>query len=63
MFTGHRDEYLQCVLRFLAFLISCCTYCEEEHAVHSERGMTRVEGQSDEKRESNVRSKCRTFKL
>lgn len=24
------------------------TYCEEEHAVHSKGGVTRVEGQSDE---------------
>lgn len=56
MFTGHGDAYLHCVLRFLAIMLdTCCTYGEEEHAVHSKRGVTRVEGQSDEERESNMR--------
>lgn len=31
--------------------LTCCTYREEEHAVHSKRGMTRVEGQPGEEKE------------
>lgn len=31
------------------------TYCEEEHAVHSEGGVARVEGQSDEGEEESIK--------
>lgn len=46
MFNGLRDAYLMCVPQILALM--CNTYCEEEHAVHSEGGVTGVEGQSGE---------------
>lgn len=36
-------------------MMMCCTHCQEEHAVHSKRGVTGVERQSREKKESNLR--------
>lgn len=55
VYCTRRCIFTLCFKIFSDHVLMCCTYCEEEHAVHSKRGVTGVEGQSAEEKESNLR--------